>query len=84
MKKLRPESYAELLETFSLDVPGGYNFAFDFLDVEAAKEPTRPAMAHIDPEGRRRDFDLAFFSRESAKAANASGSSAWKKATGSW
>ena len=28
-------------------------------------------MIHIDPQGRRRDFDLAWFSKESARMANA-------------
>jgi len=70
-EKLSPKSYADFLEQFSLTVPDNYNFAFDFLDAEAAKDPTRPAMLHIDPDGTRRDFDLAYFSRESSKAANA-------------
>jgi len=69
--KLRPQTYRELQETVSVSVPEDYNFAFDFLDAEAAVDPTRPAMIHIDPTGHRRDFDLAWFSRESARLANA-------------
>jgi acetyl-CoA synthetase len=69
--KLRPKTYRELLETFSLSVPENYNFAFDFLDAEAAQDPTRPAMIHIGPDGTRRDLDLAYFSKESARMANA-------------
>jgi acetyl-CoA synthetase len=69
--KLRPKSYRELLETFSIAVPENYNFAFDFLDAEAAQDPTRPAMIHIGPDGTRRDLDLAYFSKESARMANA-------------
>ena len=69
--KLRPKSYRELLETFSISVPENYNFAFDFLDAEAAQDPTRPAMIHIGPDGTRRDLDLAYFSKESARLANA-------------
>ena len=69
--KLRPKSYRELLETFSIAVPENYNFAFDFLDAEAAQDPTRPAMIHIGPDGTRRDLDLAYFSKESARLANA-------------
>jgi len=69
--KLRPKTYRELLETFSIDVPENYNFAFDFLDAEAAQDPTRPAMIHIGPDGTRRDLDLAYFSKESARMANA-------------
>ncbi|OLN27488.1 acyl-CoA synthetase [Desulfovibrio sp. DV] len=69
--KLRPKTYRELVETFSVSVPENYNFAFDFLDAEAAVDPTRPAMIHIGPDGTRRDFDLAYFSKESARMANA-------------
>ncbi len=69
--KLRPKTYRELVETVSVSVPDNYNFAFDFLDVEAAADPTRPAMIHIGPDGTRRDFDLAWFSRESTRLANA-------------
>ena len=69
--KLRPKTYRELLETFSIAVPENYNFAFDFLDAEAALDPTRPAMIHIGPDGTRRDLDLAYFSKESARMANA-------------
>lgn len=69
--KLRPKTYRELLETFSVAVPENYNFAFDFLDAEAAQDPTRPAMIHIGPDGTRRDLDLAYFSKESARMANA-------------
>ena len=61
--KLRPKSYRELLDTFSIAVPENYNFAFDFLDAEAAQDPTRPAMIHIGPDGTRRDLDLAYFSK---------------------
>ncbi len=71
IEKLSPKSSAEFKEQFHLDVPENYNFAFDFLDAEAAADPTRPAMLHVDTNGNRRDFDLAYFSRESSKAANA-------------
>lgn len=69
--KLRPKTYRELVETLSVSVPENYNFAFDFLDAEAAADPTRPAMIHIGPDGTRRDFDLAYFSQESARMAAA-------------
>ena len=71
MEKLKLTSYEDFVKRFSLRVPEGYNFAFDFLDAEAAKDPKRPAMVHIDPEGKRRDYDLAFFSLESARLADA-------------
>jgi acetyl-CoA synthetase len=69
--KLAPTSYKEFLEQFRVDVPEDYNFAFDFVDAAAREDPSRPAMIHIGPDGSRRDFDMAFFSRESARMADA-------------
>ncbi|WP_235896757.1 AMP-binding protein [Oceanidesulfovibrio marinus] len=67
--KLKPGSYEEFLEQFSVTVPENFNFAYDFLDAEAAQDPTRPAMVHVDDAGNRRDLDLAFFSNESSRLA---------------
>ena len=64
-------SYEDFVADFAVNVPENYNFAFDFLDREAAADPTRPAMRYIGPDGTRRDFDLAYFSRESSRMANA-------------
>lgn len=69
--QFQPRSYQDFLKHFSLEIPENFNFAYDFLDVEAAKDPKRPAMLHVDPAGVRRDYDLAFFSRESSRLANA-------------
>ena len=70
-QKQTPSSYRGFLETFSLDVPEDYSFAFDFVDAVAAADPARPAMIHIGPKGTRRDYDMAYFSRESSRMANA-------------
>ncbi len=67
----RFDSYEDFIANYAVDVPENYNFAFDFLDREAAEDPTRPAMIHIGPDGTRRDLDLAYFSRESSRMANA-------------
>ncbi|WP_235893991.1 AMP-binding protein [Oceanidesulfovibrio indonesiensis] len=67
--KLTADSYEEFLERFSVEVPENFNFAYDFLDAEAATDPTRPAMVHVDDDGNRRDLDLAFFSSESSRMA---------------
>ncbi|MBG0774828.1 MAG: AMP-binding protein [Desulfovibrionaceae bacterium] len=71
MKKLQCGSYDEFMASFSLDVPENYNFTYDFLDAVAAEDPQRPAMVHVDPDGVRRDYDMAYFSRESARLAAA-------------
>ncbi len=70
-QKLAPTSYREFIEQFRIDVPEDYNFVFDVVDKVAQDDPTRPAMIHIGPDGSRRDFDMAYFSRESARMAGA-------------
>ncbi|MFP4517313.1 MAG: AMP-binding protein, partial [Desulfovibrionales bacterium] len=69
-ERLKPTSYEEFVKKYQLDVPGNYNFAFDFLDEAAQRLPERPAMIHIGPDGTRRDYDLGFFSRESSRLAH--------------
>jgi acetyl-CoA synthetase len=64
-------SHEDFLTNFRLEIPDNYNFAFDFLDVHAEREPDRPAMIHVDDAGNRRDFSLGFFRTESGKLANA-------------
>ena len=67
----RYDTFEELTREFRIDAPDNYNFPFDFVDEQAKSTPDRPAMIHIGPDGTRRDFDLAFFSRESSRLANA-------------
>ena len=71
MNKLHPANYEEFLAEFHLDIPPRYNFAFDFLDAVAREDPGRLAMVHVGPDGTRAEYDLAFFSRESSRLANA-------------
>lgn len=69
--KINPASYADFVRDFSLDMPSDFNFAFDYVDAVAAATPDRLAMVHIDPQGRRREFDFKFFSQTSSRLANA-------------
>jgi acetyl-CoA synthetase len=71
MQKLRPASYEEFQEQFKVEVPEGYNFAFDFVDKIAAEDPTRPALVHVDTHGARRDLDYAWLSERSNRLATA-------------
>jgi len=65
------DTFDDYQQDFSVDVPPNYNFAFDFLDTTAAADPSRPAMVHVDADGNRRDLDMAYFSKQSARMANA-------------
>jgi acetyl-CoA synthetase len=70
-ERLTPSTYEEFVAAFRLHVPEGFNFAFDVLEAIAATDPERPAMVHIGPDDTRREYDFAYFSRESSRLANA-------------
>ncbi len=69
--RLKPESYKDFLDTFHVDVPANYNFAFDTLDELAAACPEKIAMVHVGPDETRHEYDFAFFRDESMRLANA-------------
>ncbi len=70
MDKLSPATYDAFVEKYSIDPPENYNFAFDFVDRRAAETPGMKAMIHVDDQGNCRNFDLDFFSKQSARLAN--------------
>ncbi|WDP89534.1 MAG: AMP-binding protein [Desulfobacter sp.] len=71
MEKLRPESYEEFLNNYSLTIEKDYNFAFDFLDRKAAEHPDDVAMIHVSDDLSSREYTFDFFSKESSRLANA-------------
>jgi len=68
--KLRPKSYQEFVDTFRIDAPEHFNFVFDVIDAKAKETPNALAMIHVDNHGVRRDYDYAYFAKESARFAN--------------
>nr|WP_034602889.1 AMP-binding protein [Maridesulfovibrio frigidus] len=71
MQKHKFGSYSEFCEKYKVEVPDNFNFAYDFVDVVGAEDPTRLAMIHIDPDGVRAEKDFEFFSKASSRLANA-------------
>lgn len=71
MEKQKYGSYEEFCAEYKTEVPDNYNFAFDCVDVIAADNPSRLAMIHIGPDGTRTEKDFDFFSKKSARLANA-------------
>ncbi len=75
MQKLACTSYEELVSRFSLDIPAGYNFAFDDLDriadatADGSGNPL--AIVHVDDAGTRRDYTFTWLKESSARLANA-------------
>mgnify|MGYP006286732253 CR=1 FL=1 len=69
-RRIEPTGYEDFHRRFRLEAPGDYNFAYDFLDSKAARDPEAPAMVHVGPNGERRDYDFAYFREESARLAS--------------
>ncbi|GBC59870.1 acetyl-CoA synthetase [Desulfonema ishimotonii] len=70
VEKLRPESYDEFIEKFSISVPENFNFAYDVVDKRAAEDPKSPAMIHMDDDGKVSRYDFEFFKTASDRFAN--------------
>lgn len=69
MKKLECASYEELLDTFSVEVPENFNFAYDVLDKLAEESPAARAMVRVDDAGDAFTYDFAWFKDQSDKLA---------------
>jgi acetyl-CoA synthetase/medium-chain acyl-CoA synthetase len=71
-RALHPDvrAFHEMRRSFRLDVPEYYNFATDALAGLAA-DLTRPAMLHLDAEGRERWITFAEFAQRSDRLAAA-------------
>jgi acetyl-CoA synthetase len=69
-KRMEPARYEDFVRRFELEVPAGYNFAKDFLDAKAERQPDATAMVHIGPDGTRVDYDFAYFAEQSSRLAS--------------
>ncbi len=58
------------LDSFYLNVPGDFNWAYDIVDDIGSNEPERKAMIWCDPEGNERVFTFGEIKRLSDKTAN--------------
>ncbi|MDP2797711.1 MAG: AMP-binding protein [Methanoregula sp.] len=55
--------------SFSINVPGFYNFGYDVVDAWAAKEPEKPAMLWVNQQGETRRYSFWDMKIESDRAA---------------
>jgi len=59
-----------ILQSISFKDQDEFNFAFDVVDVIAAKTPDKVAVLHVDREKVVRSFSFSDISRQSSRAAN--------------
>ncbi|MGO9310259.1 MAG: AMP-binding protein, partial [Spirochaetia bacterium] len=62
-------SYEDFSRSFRVDVPDGFNFAWDVVDVAAAEEPSRTALVWCDEKGSESTFTFGQMRELSMKTA---------------
>ena len=62
-------SYEDFYRNFTINIPANFNFAYDVVDVYAAKEPDRRALVWCDDHGREEIYDFARMRAVSCQAA---------------
>jgi acetyl-CoA synthetase len=63
-------SYEDFLANFRVEVPAGFNFAYDVVDERAALTPDERALVWCDAAGREASFSFAELKAWSDRAAN--------------
>jgi acetyl-CoA synthetase len=63
-------SYEDFYRNFRVEVPVGFNFAWDVVDVIASDDPSRPALVWCDEKGAESTFNFGQMRDFSMKAAS--------------
>lgn len=70
LNKTEFKSYEDFYENFTINIPEGFNFAYDIVDKIAEKTPDKVAMVWCNEKGEERIFSFAEMRDYSNKAAN--------------
>ncbi|MGA2477186.1 MAG: AMP-binding protein [Spirochaetia bacterium] len=70
LPKTRFSSYEDFTRDFSITVPARFNFAWDVVDVVAAREPARTALVWCNEQGEEATFTFGQMAELSMQAAN--------------
>ncbi|MEN6314253.1 MAG: AMP-binding protein [Clostridiaceae bacterium] len=70
LSKQEYDSYEDLYESFKINLPGNFNYAYDVADEIAAETPDRIAMIWCDDRGNESTFTFSEMKYYSDKAAN--------------
>ncbi len=63
-------SYEEFTETYTVNIPDRFNFAYDVVDAFAKEQPEKIAMVWCNDDGEERIFSFAQMKEYSDRAAN--------------
>lgn len=62
--------YADFKNNYKLNIPDGFNFAYDVIDEYARLEPDKPALVHVDENMKVTRYTFGDISRMSTQSAN--------------
>src|SRR5690606_30442666 len=58
MLPLKPDSYEDIRQRFSWNIPSRYNIGVDVCDKWAEQDPGRLALIHVQPDGAARPYSF--------------------------
>jgi acetyl-CoA synthetase len=70
LSRIKFNSYKEFVDTYQINIPDNFNFAFDVVDEIAKKTPDKIAMVWCDDKGNEDVFTFGQMKLYSDKAAN--------------
>jgi acetyl-CoA synthetase len=70
LKKTEFKSYEDFIDSYSIDVPKNFNFAFDVVDAYAETEKDKRALVWCNDEGEEAIFSFSDLKSMSNRAAN--------------
>lgn len=70
LKKTEFKSYEDFIDSYSIDVPKNFNFAFDVVDAYAEMEKDKRALVWCNDEGEEAIFSFSDLKSMSNRAAN--------------
>ena len=73
------DSYEDFKTNYKVNIPEGFNFAYDVIDAWAEQDDQKPALLYCNDDGARRLYTFAELKRLSNKAANFFASKGIKK-----
>lgn len=70
LKKTEFKTYEDYHFNYDVNIPNGFNFAYDVVDVLASKEPDKVAMVWCNDKGQEASFTFGQVKKRSEMAAN--------------
>ncbi len=70
LPRIEFDSYEDFKQNYKVDIPDGFNFAYDIIDAWALQDVNKPALLYCNDDGARRMYTFEELRILSNKAAN--------------